>query len=214
MKLEARQLKVLVKGVLQPVLALDHCLIPPGEKLIITGQSGTGKTTLLHLFAGLLLPTQGEVLLDGVATARLKDNERTTLRRLSMGLVFQRLNLVEHLTAFENILLSAGRGTAAENKAMAALDELSMEHKAGTLVARLSLGEQQRVAVARALVNKPDLLLCDEPTSSLDNVNTQAVAGALLKAHQQGATLVVATHDERLLPLFENRLHLQKEAHP
>ena len=122
--------------------------------------------------------------------------------------------MVEHLTAKENSLLSAGRGTAAENRAMSALDDLSMEHKAHTLVARLSLGEQQRVAVARALVNSPGLLLCDEPTSSLDNVNTQAVSAALLKAHQQGATLVVATHDERLLPLFENRLHLQKEAHP
>lgn len=176
---------------------------------MVKGPSGAGKTTLLHVLAGLLEPNEGEVRLDDQDLKKLSNNQKTALRDNLVGLVFQRLNLIDHLTALENIRLVLGTGKADKKRAEDALDKLFLSHRQGTVAAKLSLGEQQRVAVARALVKSPCLILADEPTSSLDGPNKDAVMHALFAAQTAGATLLVVSHDDRLEKDFEKSLTLQ-----
>lgn len=177
--------------------------IPAGRKLLIHGSSGIGKTTLLHLLAGLFTPDEGEVWLGEHALHALGDAARSALRRRHVGLVFQKLNLLDHLTAAENVRL-ARRGASPE-QVEAALARVGMAERAGQRSAGLSLGEQQRVAVARVLAAAPAVLLADEPTSSLDDANAEAVMDALFEAAAE-RTLVVVSHDHRLAPRFRHTL--------
>lgn len=177
--------------------------IPAGRKLLIHGSSGIGKTTLLHLLAGLFTPDEGEVWLGEHALHALGDAARSALRRRHVGLVFQKLNLLDHLTAAENVRL-ARRGASPE-QVEAALARVGMAERAGQRSAGLSLGEQQRVAVARVLAAAPAVLLADEPTSSLDDANAEAVMDALFEAAAE-RTFVVVSHDHRLAPRFRHTL--------
>jgi putative ABC transport system ATP-binding protein len=176
--------------------------VAPGEFVVIMGPSGSGKSTLLHLMGGLDTPTTGSVLLDGVDLAALPDRDRSRLRLRRVGFVFQFFNLLPTLTAVENValpLMLDGQGKAqALGPARALLERLGLTARADHYPEELSGGEMQRVAIARALVLSPELLLCDEPTGSLDSAAGDEVLellGSLPEAGRRAVVLV--THDPR-----------------
>lgn len=168
--------------------------------MLIKGPSGIGKTTLLHLIAGLFLPDEGEVSIGDKSLNRLTDNERSALRRNSIGIIFQKLNLIEHLTVLENAGLQIHGGKDSAAVIAAALGRTGMSALSGRLSASLSLGEQQRVAVARVLSLSPEIVLADEPTSSLDENNTNIIIDSLINLPSD-TTLITVSHDHRI----ENR---------
>jgi ABC-type lipoprotein export system ATPase subunit len=177
--------------------------IPFGQHLLIQGESGKGKTSFLHLLAGLFLPTQGSVTIGKQNLNSLNDNERCDLRREKIGIIFQKLNLLDHLTAQENVALAAHSTTDVLSNDV--LAEVNLKPKADVRSSNLSGGEQQRVAIARVLAQKPLIILADEPTSSLDEVNCDFVMQALKKA-SQGKTLIVVSHDHRIRKYFDQIL--------
>lgn len=181
--------------------------IPSGSRLLIEGASGLGKTTLLHVIAGLCRPQTGQVHLGPYALRTLSDEACCRLRRRHVGIVFQRLNLLDHLTACENVQLALAAGSGRRARALAALDRLGLRSVARTASAALSLGEQQRVAVARVVAVRPDVILADEPTSSLDQANADLVLQALLDC-AEGRTLVVVSHDRRIRERFSSVVDL------
>jgi ABC-type lipoprotein export system ATPase subunit len=171
-----------------------------GRVYALTGRSGSGKTTFLHLLAGLEVPTRGDVTLLGVTVSTLDRTERAAFRRAHVGFVGQQPGLVAFLTAHENVELGlALRGVdprEAADRVTEALAAVGLEERAGDRVGHLSMGERVRVAVARALAVRPELLLVDEPTARLDQANARAVAGLLRRlAYEHGTTIVCATHD-------------------
>jgi putative ABC transport system ATP-binding protein len=189
-----------------------------GEFVALVGRSGSGKSTLLNLVSGIDEPTAGAVLIDGRVLARLSERERTLFRRRHVGFVFQFFNLIPTLTVAENLLLPleliGRRGAAARADVAALLAEVGLADRAGAAADRLSGGEQQRVAVARALVHDPDLVLADEPTGTLDT-DTAGVVLELLRrlARERKKTVVAATHSaevaavaDRVLVLRDGRL--------
>lgn len=179
--------------------------IAAGEKVLIQGPSGKGKTTLLHLIGGILIPPEGEVRVDGKDLYKLSDRELSHFRRKKIGLIYQKLNLIEHLTGLENMQLISQEKNPSEAQAL--LKRLGLSDQAHRWVSSLSLGEQQRIAIGRVLLQKPDLLLADEPTSSLDHANTDQVMELLLEA-SRGKTLIVVSHDERIGKHFDRLLQL------
>ena len=189
-----------------------------GETVALLGRSGSGKSTLLNLIGGIDLPTAGEVILDGTSLTGLSEQRRTMFRRRHIGLVFQSFNLIPTLTVMENLLLPLelnGRsGGPAHAAALNLLERVGLADRAGTSPDRLSSGEQQRVAVARALVHDPFLLLADEPTGSLDAETGLRVLELLVGlARNDGRTMVVVTHSDivaraadRVLAIRDGRL--------
>jgi ABC-type lipoprotein export system ATPase subunit len=171
-----------------------------GQLAAVTGPSGSGKSTLLYLLSGLDLPTDGEVLLDDVALSRLDAPARAALRRSEIGVVAQGTELVPFLTVEETVELALAQRGADRERALPALAGVGLAELAGQRVSRLSMGERQRVAVARAIAPQPRVLLADEPTAKLDEANARAV-GALLAelAHSTGAAVVCATHDPAVI---------------
>ncbi len=172
---------------------------------MLRGASGAGKSTLLHLMAGLMLPTEGAVHVDDRNLNSMNDQERSRLRREHFGLIFQKLNLLTHLTVSENVELSLS-GSSREERAKRvaqALARVKMAELAQVRASLLSGGEQQRVAVARVLAQGPMVILADEPTSSLDDENAAFVIKAL-KTAAQGKTLFIASHDDRLKDSFQD----------
>lgn len=183
-----------------------------GAGLAVTGPSGCGKSTLLSLVGALERPSSGSVWIDDAAVSTLNDSGRAAIRRERIGFVFQADNLQPFLTAVENVALAlslAGREDEYD-RAPALLASLGLEHLAGRLPDQLSGGERQRVAVARALVHRPQLILADEPTGALDGDNARAVVDLLREAREQtGATLIVITHDEEVARRLDHRLALE-----
>lgn len=174
--------------------------IDAGEMVAIVGPSGSGKSTLLTLLGAIDTPTTGQVFLDGVDVATLGDYDRTLFRRRRIGFVFQAFNLIPTLTAVENVALPLELDGVPESEAIersrTMLEWVSLSHRASHLPNMMSGGEQQRVAVARALVTKPALLLADEPTGNLDSVNSEAVMRLLRDlVDKHGQTVVIVTHD-------------------
>lgn len=191
-------------------LQLDHTRVEPGEHVALIGPSGCGKTTLLNLLAGVLLPDFGSVEVAGESVALLQEAQRRDFRIRSLGLVFQNFELLEYLDIKDNILLPAriGRGLSANrdlrNRAAALADRLGIANKLQRYPGQLSQGERQRVAVARALLLQPALILADEPTGNLDPANKFVVLDLLLDyAREQNATLLTVTHDHDLLGRFD-----------
>jgi putative ABC transport system ATP-binding protein len=188
--------------------------IRAGEVVVLLGRSGSGKSTLLNLIGGIDLPTTGEVEVAGVSLARASERERTLFRRRHVGFVFQFFNLIPTLTVAENLLLPLelnGRGGDLARRTVGALlDEVGLGDRADAFPERLSGGEQQRVAVARALVHDPDLILADEPTGNLD-LDTGRVVVELLDrmTRQAGKTLVMVTHAPEVVGLADRVLRLQ-----
>jgi putative ABC transport system ATP-binding protein len=189
-----------------------------GEVVALHGRSGSGKSTLLHLIGGIDLPTAGDIEIAGVSLTRASERARTLFRRRHVGFVFQFFNLIPTLTVEENLLLPLelnGRGGEPGRRAVhALLDEVGLRDRAATFPERLSGGEQQRVAVARALVHDPDLVLADEPTGNLDLDTGRQVLQLLDRmTRRAGKTLVIVTHAaevaglaDRVLRLHEGRL--------
>jgi putative ABC transport system ATP-binding protein len=191
---------------LRPV---DHLsfTVPSGSLALLLGPSGCGKSTLLSCLAGILTPTSGTVSVGGKVVSGLSGSALTEYRRSTVGIVFQSFNLVPSLTATENVMapLRAGgvsRATATK-RAAALLHEVALSDRAGHLPAKLSGGQQQRVAIARALAHEPPIVLADEPTAHLDYVQVEAVLRLVRSLAQPGRSVIVATHDERMLPLAD-----------
>ena len=179
-----------------------------GEIVAIRGRSGSGKSTLLNLIAGIDRPTGGEVWVAGSCLSRLSPSERTVFRRDHLGFVFQFFNLIPTLTVLENVQLPAelaGRPPAeAAARARGLLADVALENRADTFPDRLSGGEQQRVAVARALVQDPRLLLADEPTGNLDDATGRAVTALLERVtREKGRSLVLVTHNEAVAAMAD-----------
>jgi putative ABC transport system ATP-binding protein len=175
--------------------------VETGEIVVLLGPSGSGKTTLLNLISGIDLPTEGRVVIDGVDLTGLSERERTLFRRDRVGFVFQFFNLIPTLTIEENVLLPlelSGRdGPADHERARALLAEVGLADRASVFPDRLSGGEQQRVAVARALAHDPAVVLADEPTGNLDRETGQRVLALLEElARGRGKTVLIVTHSE------------------
>ncbi len=188
-----------------PVLAVDALDVAAGERLLLLGPSGSGKSTLLHLLGGLLRPQQGTVSVAGQNLAALSEAALDRFRGQHVGIVFQKLHLFETLTVRENLRAAqffAGVPQA-EARVREVLERVDLADKADAYPHALSQGQRQRVVLARAVVNRPAVLLADEPTASLDDARAEAVMDLLLReAEAAGAALVVATHDRRIRPHF------------
>jgi len=187
--------------------------LAPGTTLSIVGRSGSGKSTLLHLAAGIDVPTSGRVLLAGQDLSRIGERQRTLLRREHVGLVFQFFYLLPHLSLLENIALPewiAGRTTPqVRARVMELLERVDLADRAHDRVQKLSGGEMQRVAICRALIRRPALLLADEPTGNLDDENSRIVMELLLQlAREEQSTLVYVTHSTELAALAAQTWHL------
>lgn len=182
-----------------------------GDTLLVTGGSGKGKTTLLHLLGGLLKPESGEINIEGTNIATLPNGKQDNFRGKNIGLVLQQSYFVESLTVEENVVLASwlATGKKAPQKAKELLEQLGLKDHLHKLPSQLSIGQQQRVSIARALINEPKLLLADEPTSSLDDENAFTVADMLSSlAKQFGTALIIVTHDQRLKDRFPNQINL------
>lgn len=183
--------------------------IAPGEWLSVVGPSGSGKSTLMNILGCMDSPTSGTVFLDGQRLDRLGERELSIVRRQKIGLVFQQFHLVRHLTAVENVMLAQYyHSVPDEAEAMAALERIGMAQRAKHLPHELSGGEQQRVCVARALINHPAVILADEPTGNLDESNEQIVIDFFHQLHADGTTLVVVTHDAEVAGQGERQIRL------
>jgi len=189
----------------RPALSVGRLVIGSGERLCLVGRSGSGKTTLLNVLSGVLLPSAGRVRLGDVELSTLSEPERDAFRARSIGCVFQTFNLLDQLSALENLTLAQRfAGVAAEparRRARELLAELGLGERENARPSELSLGEQQRLAIARAVSKRPSLVLADEPTASLDDDSARA-AIELLLASTAGGTLLVATHDARVIERF------------
>lgn len=173
-----------------------------GELVVVRGPSGSGKTTLLAIVGAMLSPTSGEVFLDGEATSRLRETHRAEVRRRKVGFVFQDLQLVDGLSALENVLLPRvpdGVRREDEQRAVALLERFGLAQVARGPARALSGGERQRVALARALLAEPSLIVLDEPTAHLDDARARAIAEELENLARDGRAVLVATHDPRLV---------------
>ena len=186
-----------------------HCA--DGEALLVLGQSGTGKTTLLHLLALLLRPKAGSVVVNDTDLTTLSPAQTAAFRAANVGIIYQKPHFVSSLSVLDNLLLAnylAGKKQATD-RARELADQLGFAGQLGKKTSQMSQGEQQRASIARAMMNQPAVILADEPTSSLDDENADRVIALLRQqAGQIGASLIVVTHDQRLKDAFTNRINL------
>lgn len=183
-----------------------------GELTLIIGPSGSGKTTLLSLLGCVIYPSFGEVWIDDVKVNELDEKRLAQIRLNKIGFVFQKFNLIAPLTALENVMMPLTLQGVKENearaRAMAALEKVGMGDRMKNLSNDLSGGQQQRVAIARALVTDPDMMLCDEPTASLDIKSVSVVMNELRLLAKQGKAVAVVTHDTRLTPFADRIIYV------
>lgn len=194
-----------------PVLRGVNLEVKAGEKVFLCGQSGAGKTTLLYVLGGLEQPTSGDVMVHGRSLYRAAAAERARTRNEVMGFVFQHYFLLPELTALENVLLPAMiGGKKAESRARELLDTVGLSQRLNHLPTELSGGEQQRVAIARSLINDPGIIYADEPTGNLDASTGSGVIDMLMKVvNEAQKTLIVVTHDRELAIRGDRRLILK-----
>jgi putative ABC transport system ATP-binding protein len=203
--------------VVRPINGLDVD-VRDGELVLLLGASGCGKTTLLSALAALLTPARGTIHLDDLEVTQLKGKALAEYRRRTVGVVYQAFNLIPSLNALDNVAVAAWnagmKGRAGRERAREVLDSLELTDRLKHLPADLSGGQQQRVAIARALCLDPPLLLADEPTAHLDELQVEGVLRLLRDAARPGRAVVVATHDDRLLPLADQVIELTPRRHP
>lgn len=187
--------------------------IHTGELLLIIGPSGSGKTTLLSMLGCVITPTSGEVTVKDLSVGRMNANELARLRLDTIGFVFQQFNLLAPLTALENVemplMLQGTPKKATRERALAALEKVGMSANKAKKPAQMSGGQQQRVAIARALVTGPQLVLCDEPTASLDSASMAVVMKELQELARSGKAVAVVTHDPRLYPYADRAVQVE-----
>ncbi len=190
--------------------------VPTGQLLAITGESGSGKTTLLSLIAGLDTPTSGQIVIDGQDITKLDEDELAILRGKRFGFIFQNFHLIPTLTALENVVLAAelNNTPGATKKATDLLGTVGLSDRLHHYPVQLSGGEQQRLSLARAFVNEPDIILADEPTGNLDSKNSDHIIELMLELHRvKQATIILVTHElhvaegsQRILTLADGQI--------
>ena len=188
-----------------PILDIPQFDVANGEQMVLVGRSGCGKTTLLHTIAGITRADSGQILVDGVDIAQLSEAGVDKMRAAKVGYVFQTFNLLPGFTALENVLLGMtfARGRKDAARARQLLERVGLAHRATHKPAALSVGEQQRVAVARALANRPSLLLADEPTANIDPRNQQKIIDLIRDtSREEGVSLVLVTHSMEVAGQF------------
>jgi len=193
------------------VRALDHATfdIHTGEWVAITGPSGSGKSTLVNLLGCLDRPTSGELKIDGIDVASMSASDLNRFRADKIGFIFQQFHLIPYLSAVENVMLAQYfHSMTDEDEAKAALEKVGLGSRISHLPSELSGGEQQRVCIARALINNPPILLADEPTGNLDAENQKIVASLLGDLHRSGHTIVMVTHDPEMAALAQRKIAL------
>ncbi len=189
-----------------PVLNIANFQMASGEQVVLVGSSGGGKTTLLNVIAGITAADEGDVLIGGTNVAKLSEAARDRFRAERIGYVFQTFNLLPAFTALENVLLGMSFGGQKADKARAVdlLKQVGLSHRLNHKPAQMSVGEQQRTSVARALVNTPRLLLADEPTANVDSANQQTILDLLRKScRDSGVSLLLVTHAPEVASQFD-----------
>ncbi len=193
-------------GNLLPILNIERFRVDAGEQMVLMGRSGSGKTTLLHVIAGISRPDRGAVIIDGLDITRLAEAGRDRFRADKIGYVFQTFNLLPAFSALENVMLGMtfSGGKCDAGRARRLLERVGLGGRLTHKPSQLSVGEQQRVAVARALVNKPKLLLADEPTANIDAANQDNIIGLIRDACQEeNVSLVLVTHAAEIAEQFK-----------
>ena len=209
--LEVKELKksyTTPSGTRELIIDVPNFTIDEGEQIALSGESGSGKTTFLNLVAGILKPDSGVITLAGKEITALSEAQMDSVRADTMGYIFQSFNLLQGYTATENVLLGMMFGPGSDkSKAAELLDRVGLTDRADYKPRQLSVGQQQRVSLARALANDPKLVLADEPTGNLDlNMKTQAVKLIRDVCRENGASLLLVSHDENVLQMFDNVL--------
>ncbi len=201
-----------VSKIYGPLKALDtvNLTVENGEWLAIMGPSGSGKSTMMNIIGCMDKPSLGEVILDGVDIAKESGKKLTEIRRDKIGLIFQQFHLINYLTAVENVMVSQYYHSMPDEKeALEALERVGLADRAKHLPSQLSGGEQQRVCIARALINHPEIVLADEPTGNLDEANENIVIDIFKQLHRQGTTLIVVTHDPEVAEVAQRTVVLE-----
>ena len=184
--------------------------IRKGEWVAIMGSSGSGKSTIMNIIGCMDKPTMGEVILDGQDITKESQTSLTKIRREKIGLIFQQFHLIPYLTALENVMVAQYyHSIPDEQEALQALERVGLKDRAKHLPSQLSGGEQQRVCIARALINSPEIILADEPTGNLDEVNEKIVIDILTQLHKEGSTILVVTHDLEVGDVAERKIILE-----
>tara|TARA_B100001123_G_scaffold450009_1_gene617999 strand:+ start:6504 stop:7178 length:675 start_codon:yes stop_codon:yes gene_type:complete len=212
--IEFRAVSKIVSSGGRPLTILDslNLVVPSGQSLAVVGPSGSGKSTLLGLLAGLDIPTTGEILINGEDITKLSEDDLARLRSSTIGFVFQFFHLVPSLTAIENILvpMEIANFSNVADRAHSLLNQVGLTGRAAHYPSQLSGGEQQRIAIARALANSPSIVLADEPTGNLDSATGRYIMDLLFEFHRaHETTLVLVTHDDDLASRADIKLLLR-----
>ena len=185
------------------ILSKLNFSVDNGSHLIVSGPSGSGKSTLINLMSGLLKPTSGNISFEGKDYSKLTEKDIDEIRSKNFGLIFQRLHLIKHLTVEQNILLGFNKLKSPDIKEL--IEDIGLTSKRKQLAKNLSFGESQRVAIARGVINNPKIIFADEPTSSLDDINTKKVLELIsAQAKKNKSSIVISSHDERVKKFFKN----------
>ena len=195
----------------QPPVSFPDVSCERNEHVLILGPSGTGKTTLLHLLGGILSPASGEIVIGDTPVHSLRGQKLDSFRGRHIGIIFQKPHFIRSLTAIENLLLvqSLSGNHADKERALSLMNRLSIGRNAHKKTSAMSIGEQQRLAIARALINSPAIILADEPSSALDDQNCRQMIDLLLEvATENNANLVVVTHDSRIKDSIDKKIYL------
>jgi ABC-type lipoprotein export system ATPase subunit len=192
-----------------PVVSIEDFVLEKKQMVAIHGTSGSGKTTFLHLIAGLLTPDEGSIQLQGVDLQELKESRRDFLRATSIGYIFQSFHLLQSCTALENLLIAMSfAGQVNVDGAKEMLDRVGLKDRMNHKPGEMSVGQQQRVALARALINKPTLLLADEPTGNLDAGNAESSLNLMKElCISSGASMLVVSHDSNVINSFDHQIN-------
>jgi len=209
-------LKITLKNIVKrfdktPILEIDKAEFDSGSQTVIMGDSGLGKSTLLNLIAGVIKPEEGDVTLGDTCISNLKEHQRDIFRSKNVGYVFQNFNLLPELTVLENIRMATyfGKIEYSESHVNRLMEQVGMQNKANAYPNTLSAGQKQRVAIVRAIVNKPGIILADEPTGALDQKNKNSIINIVQELSKDvGCTLILVTHDNWVSEQFQNTLML------